>query len=358
MSHHEVRLEQDLQRIKERVHQVGREVQAAVQNAVHSLLSCDQELAAQTILGDLHINRETREIDRLCHAFVARHYPSAGPLRFVSSVLRLDVGLERIGDYAVTIAREAVQLKSPPPKGIARDIEMMADHSRRMLQQGLQSFHEGNPEMARGAIGLANQIGRTFTKVFNDLIQEGEQGNLRIQDLFALLVSFNRLERISDQAKNICEETVFAATGQTKEPKVYRILFLDRENNGRSKMAEAFARKAFPESGKYRSAGWQPAGEVPDALQQFLDAKGCTPDSLSPVPWTPLHDELADQHVVVGLESGAREQIPDLPFHTVFLDWSNPPLTEFSESEMAEAFAQLANQVRELMETMHGEDAG
>ena len=71
---------------------------------MHALLTRDRELAAEVILGDLPINREVRAIDALCHAFVARHLPSAGHLRFVSSVLRLNVELERIGDYAVTIA--------------------------------------------------------------------------------------------------------------------------------------------------------------------------------------------------------------------------------------------------------------
>ena len=54
-----------------------------------ALLTLDRDLAYATVLGDKPINREIRELDRLCHAFVARHLPSAGHLRFVSSVLRL-----------------------------------------------------------------------------------------------------------------------------------------------------------------------------------------------------------------------------------------------------------------------------
>ena len=91
--------------------------------------------AAQTILDDYVTNRQTRELDRLCHAFVARHLPSAGHLRYVSSVLRLGIALERIGDYATTVSRTAAQLAEIPPPVVVRDIEMMSEQARRAWRQ-------------------------------------------------------------------------------------------------------------------------------------------------------------------------------------------------------------------------------
>ena len=150
MSHYEERLERDLKMIRGRVAEVKAEVDVAVRNGVNALLRLDRKLAAQTILGDHPINRATREIDRLCHAFVARHLPSAGILRYVSSVLRLTVVLERIGDYGVTIARESVQLTEPAPESVAHDIEMLCDQSLRMLRSAMQAFEEGSADRALG----------------------------------------------------------------------------------------------------------------------------------------------------------------------------------------------------------------
>jgi phosphate transport system protein len=77
---------------------------------------------------------------------------------------------------------------------------------------------------------------------FADLVNaKGE--NFSIEDLFAYLGVFNSLERVSDQAKNICEETVFAVTGQTKASKVFRILFLDEDNTLLGPIAETVAGK-------------------------------------------------------------------------------------------------------------------
>ena len=106
-------------------------------------------------------------------------------------------------------------------------------------------------------MGMADQVERTFDTVFADLL--AEEGRRRIKDLFGLLVVFNALERVSDQAKNICEETVFAVTGEGKAAKVYNILFIDEDNSCQSQMAEAMARKSFPHAGRYTSAGRQPA---------------------------------------------------------------------------------------------------
>ena len=141
MSHYEERLEQDLGEIRNRVQAVGARVETAFRSAIEACLAADHARASQTILGDLGINREIRRIDRVCHAFVARHLPSAGHLRFVSSVLRLDVALERIGDYAVAVGRETVQLSVGAPSRVARDIELIADQALRMLRHALRSFH-------------------------------------------------------------------------------------------------------------------------------------------------------------------------------------------------------------------------
>ncbi|MCB1033830.1 MAG: hypothetical protein KDD47_08365, partial [Acidobacteria bacterium] len=219
MSHYEARLESDLQKLRQRSHAVGTRVLEAQRRAVQAILHGDRTLAYETILGDLAINREIRSIDKACHAFVAQHLPSAGHLRFVSSALRLHIGLERIGDYAATLCRLAVKLSSPPPAAMVGDIQLMADQSQRVLKQALKAWDEGNAELARGTIGMAKQAASAYDKTFADLLREGQEGSRPIGDLFALQVVLNRLDRVVAQAKNICEETLFAVTGETKAPK-------------------------------------------------------------------------------------------------------------------------------------------
>ena len=128
MSHYEKRLERDLGEIRSRVKAVGDLVEDQVRDAIRALLTMDPDLANQVVLKDRIVNRETRALDRLCHGFVVRHLPVAHHLRYVSSVFRMDVALERVGDYAVTICRHSLRCSTPPPPTIARDLELIGHH--------------------------------------------------------------------------------------------------------------------------------------------------------------------------------------------------------------------------------------
>jgi len=360
MTHYEQRLEHDLSAIRERIAEIASRVEAAIEGAVRALLQRDRILAAEIILGDLRINRATREVDRLCHAFVALHMPSAGHLRYVSAVMRLSVAVERIGDYAVTIAREAVQLSNDVPGTVARDIEGLAEQSVGRLSAARRAFDSGDADAARVAAARARGAKSLARCVFADLLAEAQTGVSR--DLFALLIAINRLERVGDQAKNICEETVFAATGETKQPKMYRVLFLDERNTVRSVMAEAVARKAFPESGIYASAGWEPAEATQERVAEFLGRHGHDVRELRPTPLPTRAEELDEYHVIVGFEPRFAERLTGIPFHTAILEWTVGQGADDSGWELADdalerLYRELSVQVRDLMVTLRGEQA-
>lgn len=351
-THYEERLHKDLSWIEELVGIVGGQIEQAIANAVRAVLGPDKDLAAETIIGDYLVNRQTRELDRLCHAFVARHLPSAGHLRYVSSVLRLSIALERIGDYAVTISRTAAQLTATPPPVVARDIEMMSSHAQRVLHDALRAFHGRDVGLAQATLTAARQFTHYFDKVFADLIKEGEQSSRPIADLFSLMATFNRLERVIHQAKNICEETIFVGTGRMKGEKTFQILFVDARNDCASQLAEHFTRKAFPQSGQYRSAGWAPAEELDPRFTDFARRNGLDLSRSWPTALSTLQDQLDEFNLIVGLTRDVREHLTAVPFHTVVLAWDLDPALPPDDLHR-----QLAPRIRELMEKLRGEHA-
>ena len=352
MSHYERRIEQDLEVIRDEVREAAAEVEQALDDAVRALLTQDRDLANATILGDLRINRDIRDIDHHCLTFVARHLPSAGHLRYVSAVRRLIIELERVGDYAAAMCRATVQLEQPPHGALMRDIEMMADHSRQTLGESIKAFNAGNADQARAVRNLTKQMQSAFRRSLADLAREADSGSRSTWDILALQTILGRLERVNDQAKNICEETIFAVTGETKPPKVYRLLFVDERDACLTKLAEAVARHDFPGSGRYASAGWSPAEEMDADCRSLLDREGLDLDTYEPVLLQPVRDVLDDYHVIVGVGADAHPQIPELPFHTLLLHWDLPGL-----SSIDEALPAVREKVRELMVALRGEDA-
>ena len=348
---YEERLNADLNRIRKRLRLMGEGVLQALRNATRALLTRDVELATETILGDLPINRRYRDIDHLCHVFVARHLPSAGHLRTVSAALRLGKTLERIGDYAETISRAALQLVEPASDQIKQDVEMMAGHADKILGEALRSFDERDLELARTTLEIASRHGSTFDKVFNDLVAEGERGERPMADLFSLMAVFNRLERVIHQAKNICEQTVLVVTGATKHEKTFDILFVDNRNAGASLLAEHWARKAYPEGGTYASAGWEVATDVDPAYQRFAEEKGCFLGDVKPRSFDTYAEELTKFEIIIDLSGSAKKHLPKVPFHTTLLSW---PIENRDDPEAF--FKELSARLGHLMERLRGDE--
>ena len=359
MTVHEQRLTQDKKDIRRRVVAVGEQVCKAVHAAVDSLLLLDLAASAKVILGDHPINRETRAINKLCHAFIARHLPSGAHLRFVSSVLQMNIGLERVGDYAVTIAREAVQLSKPPPAPLAQEIRELASSATEVLTHALSAFATEDRQAARETRPQAATTGKTFERIHRDLTDQ--VAPIPLRDAFALLTVAHRLNRVSDQARNLCEETLFELTGETKPPRKYRVLFFEARDTLVAPLAVALARKAFPESGQYQSAGHQAGEHLAQELltlahELSLDLAGITPTRLALE-----RDVLAQYDVIVSLGAAARQHLTEVPYATVVLEWDVPKLADVAREAMPlrlrEISHYLSNEIHDLMVTLHGEGA-
>jgi len=335
VTHYEERLERDLGEIRSRVRTVGDLIEDQVRDAIRTLLTMDPDLANQVILKDRIVNRETMVLDGLCHKFVVRHLPVAHHLRYASAVQRVAVELERVGDYAVTICRHSLRCATPPPERVAKDLDILGQQARFSLAEALKSFHDE---------------------------AEGEAKEEPIRDLFAYLRSLYVLLRVSDQAENIAHDVLFAATGEMKNPKVYRILFVDQANDCRSQLAEAYSRKTFPECATFMSSGWDPADSVHPEILPFLEEHGLSVEDPDPKAIPDLMSEPKHFHVVIGLDEKAREMVGELPYKTVFLNWDLGPCPfgrlDADPTQVLETmYRVIAGQMRDLMEVLRGPDA-
>jgi len=356
-THYEERMEADLSEIKRKVRKVSDLVELQVQRAIEAFLTNTVDLANQAVLGDRQVNRRIKDLDYLCHAFIVRHAPSAGHLRFVSAVLRLAVALERVGDYAGMMGREVVRLSAPPPATIRRDIEMLGHHARHTLSQALRAFHHGDVALARTSLGLAEQSDITLNTVIKELIATGAKDERSLKDLFALQRIVNLITRVAEQAENVAEQTIFATTGETRDRRVFRVLFIDEHNDRSSQIAEAYARKAFPESGSYRSAGWNPGHGIDPELLEFMDGRGidlrdAVPKKLHQVSSLPEHF-----HVIVSFSPGPREHLGELPYRTTLLEWKTGIGAGTDSETLEKLFQDVAVRVRDLMTTLAGPEA-
>jgi len=353
MSHLEQRLENDLQNIRSRVIEQARNVQISVNDAVRALQTGNHKLAYATVLNDFPINRTMRSIDRLCHKFIAVHLPSGAHLRLLSSIIRVNIELERMGDYAVVIAREAVQLSSPPRGLMAREIELLTAETLLMLKQSINAFEELNAELAKSTKIMAASMGYNLDVVYQEITEDTDIQNTK--DALALFVIFTQLKRIADQSKNLCEDTIFAVTGQQKTPKVYKILFLDEDNSSLGLLAESIARKNHPDICNYQSAGRTAAENISPELLAFLDSRSVDTSNLTTTRLDEISaQEISQQHIIISLQGDVSSYIENIPFHSSALEWDIS--LESDEQDMETLYRTLALHISDLLELIHGDE--
>jgi hypothetical protein len=261
------------------------------------------------------------------------------------------VALERVGDYAVTISREALQVNSPVSAELTQNIDAMFDESVSLLSDARKSFRDGNSDMAIALMKVAKRVQNRMDGVYETLFAEDDR--MDGVSMMALFVVFNLLKRIVDQGKNICDQTVYAVKGIAKIPKTYRILFLDQAGSGLAQLASAIGRKNYPESGYFMAATPKAADPVSPALQEFLGEVGLPDEDLVTEQLEVSKHDLDEFTVIISLKGRYQDYISKVPFHTSALNWELPEGDDFKQN-----YRVLREKIQQLMAQMAGDDAG
>jgi len=195
--------------------------------------------------------------------------------------------------------------------------------------------------------------------VYADLMATSDPA--RTAHLVALFVIFNNIKRVADQAKNLCEETLFAQTGETKPTPVQDVLFLEEADARLSQMAKAIGEKNHAGAARFASAGPTPAATVDPALADFLENHGFDMSVARPAKLGATPVSLSPYFVVVTLDGPVERYTERVPFHTSVLEWDVGPWPEgggeeATERRLQELYREISVRVRELVETLRGEE--
>jgi phosphate transport system protein len=363
VTHLEQNLLRDIELIRQKVEEMGLRCEKALKSGLQALLNKDRQLAYTIILRDRAIDELETELDRLCLEFIIRHQPVATHLRFVYATIKLIKELERIGDYAESIARQVLhlcahQFEYPQDKYVE-----LAHLSIPMLHDALQAFSNHNAELAQFAMSIEAKADYVRNNINADLLRLRQSGALPMEAFTPLMTIARRYERVADQAKNICEEVLYMTTGEYvkhKAPEVLRVLFVDLDNACLSQMAETIANSLKASHLKFTSAGLT-AGKLDPLTIEFLKSKGL--DLSAAV--TKSVDQVADFdqiQVIIAFCPEARRVFPTPPTKTVGLEWllvdpaQVPGSLDDKRAIFDNAFNFIHTHIQDLVKAMLGED--
>jgi len=172
---------EELQRLKERLLEMGDLATSRIDRAVSGLTSRDPVILGDVIQGDESINALQIELDDRCFKLLALRQPMATDLRLIMSTTRITSDLERVGDLAVNVAEAAARYIQYPPVKPLIDLPKMSEFAQQMLRDALSSFVSGEVSLASDVLKRDDALDDLKRQVFQDL------GDVRQSVRFAAL---------------------------------------------------------------------------------------------------------------------------------------------------------------------------
>jgi phosphate transport system protein len=210
-------LDRQIHHLQDEVLMLGSMVEQANLDAMDALVRRDLTTARRILHDDHLINEKRYAIENAILILIATQQPMARDLRLMAAILEVITELERMGDYAKGIAKVTTHLGDTVLPINLRDFTHMADMAVNMLHRGLGAFISENAQQAHEIPAEDNEIDALYNKIHHDIVAAMIADQSIIDQANLLMWVAHNLERLADRVTNICERTVFIATGELME---------------------------------------------------------------------------------------------------------------------------------------------
>ena len=211
--------EHEIQQVKDEVLLLGSMVEHAIIASVEALKKRDLKAAARIIDEDSEINKKRFDIERQLMILIATQQPMAHDLRLLASTMEIISELERMGDYAKGIGNINLRMGQEGLLKPLIDIPRMAQIGADMLHRSLTAFVTEDVEAAKAIPEEDDEVDALYNQIYHELMLLIIQDPKSIERANLLLWVAHNLERVADRVTNICERTIFIATGELNEIK-------------------------------------------------------------------------------------------------------------------------------------------
>lgn len=211
------RYDYELVEIQRGLLQLSEAVQGAIGRALWSLQHNDESAARRVAREDNAINVRRADVEERALQVIASQQPLASDLRFLLATVHVADELERIGDYAVGIARLVLRHAQEPDDPPPAQLQALSDQVRQMLRISVEAFTQRDAIAAAELEATDDGIDDLTAVVqASMLVRISATPRTALRSLHYLFVAHN-LERIGDRAVNIAERTIYLVTG--KQPR-------------------------------------------------------------------------------------------------------------------------------------------
>jgi phosphate transport system protein len=216
LSHHiSSRYNEDLERLRSSVLEMGGLVERQLTQAVGGITEPDAKVMLRVAQEELHVNQLERSIDEDCSRILATRGPTASDLRLIIMILKTITDLERIGDEGEKIAGIAARLAlRERPNNRYRELRSMGELVIDMVHDTLDSFARYDTTLALEVLRRDRTVDEEYEAIHRQNITFMMEDPRLIGRALDVMWVVRSLERIGDHAKNICEYLIYLVHGK------------------------------------------------------------------------------------------------------------------------------------------------
>ena len=209
------RFNEDLERVRSQVLNMGGFVEQQLAKAVSALVEGDSTLGETVARDDFEVNRMEVSIDEECSRILATRAPAASDLRLIVAIIKAITDLERMGDECEKIGYIASRLATQErPANKYREIKHLGRVVQNMVHDSLDAFARMDAEAALKVARQDRLVDEEYEAIQRQSITFMMEDPRNIRRALDGMWVVRAIERIGDHAKNICEYVIFMVHGK------------------------------------------------------------------------------------------------------------------------------------------------
>ena len=206
--------EQELNRLRSLITEMGGLVESEVALACQAVLERDDAAAASVVEADPKVDALEHQVQQYVIRMLALRQPMAQDLRLIVAGLRMTGDLERIGDYAANVAKRSLVLGQYTLPFALTGLANMGRLVQQSLKTVIDAIGDGDTDAAVQVWRSDEEVDGIYNALFRELITYMMEDPRNITPCTHLLFIAKNLERIGDHATNIAETLYYAVKGE------------------------------------------------------------------------------------------------------------------------------------------------
>jgi phosphate transport system protein len=207
----------ELAEVKDNVLRMGSMVESQIRAAINALITHDAEAALRVIIDDQHINEVQRKATAMIAATIATQQPVARDLRYLLTLDHVSYELERMGDHAGSVAKQARKLAPHAPLKDYVDLPRLGELVAEQVRGIIRALVEIDEVRAREVAALDDRVDDLYHAIFDEVLRLMREDPVNVEPGTRILFAAHYLERIGDRVTNIAEDIVFLASGEVED---------------------------------------------------------------------------------------------------------------------------------------------